>query len=101
MWGMDEESFSLKIALKHAGFSILFVVALGLVALFLLGDEVRDPERMGRGVGQFAAFSSFGAFGASWAWQTGRPRLAKGLLASWVVLVVAVTVMVTLVVTGR
>ncbi len=97
----EEPPFSWKTGLKHAGLAVLFVVLLGLAALFLTYDHVQDPEKLGEGVGRFAAFSGMLAIGVSWAWQTGRARLAKGLLVGWVLLVLGTAAAVTSVLMQR
>jgi len=62
--------FSLRRGLLHALFALGAVIAAG-VALALLARPV-GMEAFGRGLAQFAAFTAFAAFGASYLFQAGR-----------------------------
>ena len=80
---------SWKRGLKHAAITLFVVIGLGAAASMVI--EVADYEKMGRGVGQFAAFASAIAWGVSYLAQTGRGRLAVAVALGVAGLVVAVT----------
>jgi hypothetical protein len=72
--GLRSRMFRWNRALLHGLIPLVLVVVAGLAVLFVAHSV--DPEKAGKGVGQFACFAYFAGIGISYLAQTGRKQVA-------------------------
>ena len=82
--------------MKRAGlralFAFLVTTALGIGAFALLARPESNSRQFGEGVGQLAVYAAAAAFIASWMGQTGRRKIAIGIVAGFSTLAVVLFV---------
>ena len=81
-------AWSKKLAARHALFALVVVISAGFGAFALLKQPESDGRLFGEGLGRLSVFTAGVAFLASWLHQTGRRRVAVGVVAAFSTLVV-------------